>query len=209
MKRSYWQQNIQLTSLASCHGHWVWPAWRWWVIVLVLRLTWPITALAAPTSAFSGAIQPAKNCTEPTDPSTCDCSYVTSDSLWMQPLIQPDNIKAASTMSYELHVQNQNWCIPGFDGTAWQPLPASLQTYGYCEAGSCDTLTWSIPAPTFRLNKASAAGSTDGTQFQLKLVNELTPGYTAMTNPTYTGDSDAGYMDCLPKKLLQKSNSPG
>ena len=60
MKRSYWQQNIQLTSLASCHGHWVWPAWRWWVIVLVLRLTWPITALAAPTSAFSGAIQPAK-----------------------------------------------------------------------------------------------------------------------------------------------------
>lgn len=61
-------------------------------------------------------------------------------------------------------------CVPFWNGTAWVNQSMNLRTYGWPSASGT---TWDFPGPTLRVRKGSKPGSTDGSQIQIKLVNNL------------------------------------
>ncbi len=89
----------------------------------------------------------------------------------------------------QLIVALQDRCVPVFTkDVGWTLERLSLRTYGFprdhsrtitgeqVEASLDDpNMVWSAPGPTFVLNKASAPGKNDGTNFKMTLFNALEP----------------------------------
>jgi len=164
-----------------------------WVMTLVLLVACgapdgdsppPVEESGGITTARLGGVARALNILKSTE-TTCP-AYVQED------LVEPTLILPGTdgVLETQLVVGMRDRCVPVYDGTnnVWTKQVLSLRTYGFptdpavpITAEMVQTnpddpaITWTAPGPTFRLEKATAAGENDGTNFKMTLFNILEP----------------------------------